>query len=159
MAKGNEVPQEVKVLAQKPYRMVRKYSNYSLNGCTFHTKSFGEGKATQCDGVALIGKTSSFSSTRDDNPSTGDVAYYGHITEIIELNYMNIGYVVLFKCDWVDSVQGRGFQKEKYGITQVNFNVLLNNGSSAFDEPYILAIQASQVYFVQDPIDRLACCG
>jgi len=119
---GKEVPQEIKILAQKPYRMVKKYNSYSLNGCTFHTRSFAEGKVTQCDGVAMIAKTSSFSSTRDDNPSIGDVAYYGRIIEIIELNYLNTGYVVLFKCDWVDSVQGRGFRVDKYGIKEVNFN-------------------------------------
>jgi len=76
--------------------MVKKYNSYSLNGCTFHTRSFAEGKVTQCDGVAMIAKTSSFSSTRDDNPSIGDVAYYGRITEIIEINYLITGYVVLF---------------------------------------------------------------
>ena len=134
--------------------MVKKYTSYSLNGCTFHTRSFAEGKVTQCDGVAMIAKTSSFSSTRDDNPSIGDVAYYGRITEIIELNYLNTGYVVLFKCDWVDSVQGRGFRVDKYGIKEVNFNHLLNSGSNAFHEPFILATQATQVYYVQNPIEK-----
>jgi hypothetical protein len=107
--------------------MVKKYSSYSINGFTFHTRTYAEGKATQCDVVALVAKTSSFSSSKDNNPSVGDVVYYGRIIEIVELNYSNIGHVVLFKCDWVDSVhQGRGVRKDKFGITQVNFNHLLN---------------------------------
>jgi hypothetical protein len=77
--------------------------------------------------VALFAKKSSFSSSKDNNSSVGDVVYYGRIIEIVELNYSNIGHVVLFKCDWVDSVhQGRGVRKDKFGITQVNFNHLLN---------------------------------
>lgn len=37
--------------------------------------------------------------------------------------------MVLFKCDWVDSVhQGRGIRKNKFGTTQVNFNNLLTSG-------------------------------
>lgn len=44
--------------------------------------------------------------------------------------------MVLFKCDWVDSVhQGRGIRKNKFGTTQVNFNNLLNSGNDVFDEP------------------------
>jgi hypothetical protein len=36
----------------------------------------------------------------------------------------------------------------------VNFNNLLSSGSSAFDEPFILAAQATQVYYVQNPIEK-----
>ena len=116
--------------------MFKKYNSYSVNGYTFHTRGYAEGKATQCDAVALVAKTSSFSSWKDNNPSVGDVAYYGRISEIIELNCSNTGHVVLFKCDWVDSVhQGRGIRKNKFGTTQVNFNNLLNSGNDVFDGP------------------------
>ncbi|CAN6334708.1 unnamed protein product, partial [Urochloa humidicola] len=69
--RGNDVPDEVKILAQKPYMMVKKYNSYSINGFTFHTRSYAEGKVTQCDAVALVAKTSSFSSSKDNNPSIG----------------------------------------------------------------------------------------
>jgi serine protease inhibitor len=36
----------------------------------------------------------------------------------------------------------------------VNLNNLLSSGSSAFDEPFILAAQATQVYYVQNPIEK-----
>jgi hypothetical protein len=40
---------------------------------------------------------------------------------------------VLFKCDWVDSVQDKGFRTDKCGIKEVNFNNLLNSGYCAFN--------------------------
>ncbi|WVZ62667.1 hypothetical protein U9M48_012384 [Paspalum notatum var. saurae] len=68
----------------------------------------------------------------------GDIAYYGRIIEIIELNYSNMGHVVLLKCDCVDSVHhDRGVRKDKFRITQVNFNHLLNSGTCVFDELFI----------------------
>jgi hypothetical protein len=73
-------------MGKKPFRMVKKYNSYSLNGCNFHTWSFAEGQVTQRDGVEMIAKTSSFLSTRNDYPSIGDVAYYGRIIEIVEYN-------------------------------------------------------------------------
>jgi hypothetical protein len=35
----------------------------------------------------------------------------------------------------------------------VNFKHLLNTGDKELDEPFIFASQATQVYYVQDPID------
>lgn len=134
--------------------MVLKYNRYSLNGCTFHTTSYSEGKSTQCDGVALVARTSSLSNARDNNPSTCDFDYYGRILEIIELNYSNIGHVVLFRCAWADSLQGRGVRKDQFGETQVNFKHLLNSDIDVSVQPFILATQAAQVYYVQDPIEK-----
>jgi hypothetical protein len=98
---GINLPRDVITLSQQPYMMARRYNSYFINGCTYHTHSYGVGKSTQCDGVAVVASTSSFSSAKDDNPAVGDVLYYGRITDIIELNYSNEGHVVLFKCDWV----------------------------------------------------------
>jgi len=129
--------------------MVKKYSSYFLNGCTFHTYNYGKGKATQCYGVSTVAATSSFSSSRDQNPVVGDVAYYGRIPEIVELNYSNEGYAVLFKCDWVR--QNR-LKVDKFGMPLVNFQHVHNTEDPAA-EPFILASQAKQVYYVQDPTD------
>lgn len=107
--------------------MVKKYNSYSLNGCTFHTMYYSEGKSTQCDGVAFNARTSGPSTSRDNNPATCDFDYYGRIVEIIELNYSNIGHVVLFKYAWADSLQDRAVRKDQFGETQVNFKHLLNS--------------------------------
>jgi Domain of unknown function (DUF4216) len=133
--------------------MVKKYNSYLVNGYKFQTQSYSEGKSTQNFGVAVVAQTSSFSSANDQNPVTSDVTYYGIIKDIIEVNYSNKGSIVLFKCDWVDTVRGKGIQKDKFGITLVNFNHLLS-GNKICDEPFILATQATQVYYVEDPIDK-----
>ena len=130
--------------------MAKTYSSYSINGCTYHTHSYGLGRATQCDGVSVVAKTSSYSSARDDNPTVGDVLYYGRITDIVELNYSNEGHVVLFKCDWFKTNGVRVLNN--FGITEVNFNHM-SNAQDKNCEPFILASQAKQVYYVQDPVD------
>jgi hypothetical protein len=76
--------------------------------------------------------------------------YYGRITQIVELNYCNEGHVILFKCDWVKTNGVR--ELEEFGITEVNFNHVHNAKDKNY-ETFILASQAKQVYYVQDPMD------
>ena len=129
--------------------MVKKYNSYCINGCIFHTHNYGKGKSTQCDGVKIVAATSSFSSAKDKNPVVGDVSYYGRILEIFELNYSNQRYAVLFKCEWVKKT---GFRKDDFGFPQVNFKHV-NDTEDLMSEPFILASQAEQVYYVEDPTD------
>ena len=141
--KGSVIHPEVWTLAQKPYRIARTYRSYRVNGCTYHTYSHGLGKATQCYGVSVDAKTSSYASVKDKNPASGKITYYGRITEIIELNYSNDGKVVLFRCDWVKS---NGFRVlEPFGIEQVNFKHV-QSGDDVGSEPVVLASQVQQVY-------------
>jgi hypothetical protein len=148
---GSMIPPEVWSLAQKPYKMARSYRSYCINGCTYHTYSHGLGKATQCYGVSLVAKTSSYASVHDKNPALGEIKYYGRVTQILELNYSNEGQVVLFRCDWV---KPNGFRTlEPFGIEQVNFNHV-HSGDDVGSEPFVLASQVQQVYYVQDPVEE-----
>jgi hypothetical protein len=56
--------------------------------------------------------------------------------------------VVLFKCDWVRPIGVK--RDDKFGISPVNFNHL-HDGSDISSKPFILASQAKEVYYVQDP--------
>ena len=77
--------------------------------------------------------------------------YYGIIKEIIELNYRNKGNIVLFKCDWVDNrIQDKWVKKDQFGVTSVNLKHLFNTGENMLDEPFILASQVVQVYYVKE---------
>lgn len=98
-----DVPKEICTLANEPSMVATKYNSHSINGYNFHTKSYDEGRSViQSSGVTLVAKTSSFSSSKDQNPQIGDVTYYGVITEILELDYHRMGNIVLFKCHRVD---------------------------------------------------------
>ena len=129
--------------------MVRKFNNYSINGCTFHTYNYRKGKSTQCYGVSTVAATSSFSSCKDKNPVVGDVEYFGIVIESVELNYSNEGYTVLFKCEWVKQT---GIRVDEFGLRQVNFKHVYNTEDIA-SEPFILASQSKQVYYVDDHTD------
>ena len=142
---------EVWIISQRPYKMAKSFSTYSVNGCNFHTYSYGAGRATQCFGVSVIAKTSSYSSVNDRNPTLGEVTYYGRIIDIVELNYVNEGDVVLFKCEWVTNTGVRDL--EPFGIRQVNFNHV-EKTEDINSEPFILASQAKQVYYLEDPVEK-----
>jgi hypothetical protein len=151
---GDEAPQEIKILAKEPNMVALKYSSYAINGIDFHTQSYDEGRPIQSSGVALVAQTTSFEKRNGDNASVRNKAYYGIIKEILELNYQHEGKVVLFKCDWVDNrVEDKWVKIDQFGITSVNFKHLFNTGEKMSDEPFILAAQATQVYYLEDPID------
>ncbi|KAL6323849.1 hypothetical protein AAG906_005845 [Vitis piasezkii] len=91
-------------------------------------------------------QVSSFASARDKNPIPGHVSYYGVLTDVIELHYLGGNRVILFKCDWWDVINsGRGIKKDEYGFTCLNFERTI-----CTDEPFVLASQAKQVFYVQN---------
>ena len=70
--------------------------------------------------------------------------YYGQIEEIWELNYLAFK-VSLFKCRWVQGSQG--VTREKNGFVSID---LRNIGYKT--EPFILAKDAQQVFYVPDTV-------
>ncbi|KAI3899250.1 hypothetical protein MKW92_035661 [Papaver armeniacum] len=64
--------------------------------------------------------------------------YYGVVSEIIEARYLNQLRILFFKCDW-----------HSYGFTCVN----LNENCYA-NEPFALAHQAQQVFYMKDIKNR-----
>ena len=86
--------------------------------------------------------------------------YYGAVTEIIELDYFStckveLDYfstckVVLFRCDWVNIRPSKGLKNDKFGFPMVNFLRLLHTGQVLKDNPFIVASQARQVFYVGD---------
>ena len=151
---GEEASDEIQILAKASMMIARKYSSYTINGFDFHTKSYDDGRSVQNSGVALIAESECFERGNKDNIILGNKTYYGIIKEIVELNYQHKGNVVLFKCDWVDNhVQDKWVKIDQFGVTSVNFRYLFNTGEKISDEPFILASQAVQVFYVPDPID------
>ena len=78
------------------------------------------------------------------NPIIGDVPYYGVLTEVVELHYL--GGNRSFYSSVIDVINdGRGIKRDEFGYISVNFTRMLYT-----DEPFVLASQAKQVFYVKD---------
>lgn len=110
-----------------------------VNGFLFRIARIENNLNTQNSGVVVRG---------DD--STGNIDWFGVIRKIVALEFGLDKEVVLFECDWYDIPpanrnQGRGFKKDKFGIIDIDTTRFRYK-----DEPYILSIQAEQVFYVKD---------
>ena len=123
-----------------PYSRAKRMKHYVTNGLKFRTKDSEKNKKTQNSGLSVV--------------TNGGVAYYVIVTNIIELNYSNKIRHVLFKCKWVDVLSIRGYKIDELGFPLVNFTRLIHVGDELMDEPYVLASEASQVFYVEDKRDK-----
>lgn len=140
LEQGHQVPDHVVKLSLGPSQIAKKYTGYSINGYKFHTMKRDKNCVTDNSGVTLIAETTSFSSSKDKNPVVSEIPYYGAIEDIIEVHYQGNISVVLFKCVWFHA------EKDANGLSQVNRNRCIWK-----NEPFILASQAHQVFYVEDP--------
>src|SRR4051812_135358 len=79
----------------------------------------------------------------DNNGSK--TTYYGYIEEIWELDYGPTFKVPLFRCKWVKLTGGGVEVNKKYGMTSLDLNNL-----GYLDEPFVLASDVAQVFYVKD---------
>ncbi|KAL0352078.1 UNVERIFIED_CONTAM: hypothetical protein Scaly_1596500 [Sesamum calycinum] len=121
-----------------PSAEVTLFNAYFVNGYNFQTERHNTGKSTMNCRVCV----KSSSCTDEENN------FYEIIKEIIQLAYPLIPnlHIVLFKCRWVDPVQGMKVHPS-YHLIDVNFKKLYQK-----DDPFIFAQQAVQVYFMDYPI-------
>ena len=107
-----------------------------MNGYRFHTHARELSRKTQNSGVTVNGE--------HDGKS---IDFYGVVVDIIELEYLlGNNHVLLFKCDWWNTNGSRGIQIDK------EWNIISVNISRKWyvDQPFILASQAAQVFYVED---------
>ena len=135
-SKKKEISDKVRWLARYPNNEAKRFKRYVINGLKFRTKDSEVTKKTQNSGVCVV--------------TEGGAIYYGVLIDIIELNYSDRFRYVLFKCQWADVISGRGCKKDEFGFSLVNFSRLIHTGDQLIDEPYVLASQASQVFYVED---------
>ena len=62
----------------------------------------------------------------------------------------------LFKCDWIDVHKKNGMKVNEIGFTMVNLKRCLSKDRVQYD-PFILASQAKQVFYVQDTVENDCC--
>jgi hypothetical protein len=151
--KGKEnIYDTLKWLAHDPRKYVTKYEGDLINGCIFLIKSIENLRATQNSGVSIDAQTLMRSSAKDKNPISQTTTYYGVIQEIIILDYYCVKYP-LFKYDWVDVHKKIGMKVDEIGFTMVNLKRCLSK-DRVQDDPFILASQAKQVFYIQYPVEN-----
>ncbi|GKC67063.1 ulp1 protease family, C-terminal catalytic domain-containing protein, partial [Tanacetum coccineum] len=123
-------------------RRVLQYQGYDINGYTFYTKKQDDKSTVQNSGVTLIATT-----TDSSRMEIAKDSYYGVIDEIWELDYTTV-VIPILKCKWVDNTRS-GVKVDNDGFTCVN---LSTNGY--LSDPFILAKQVDQVFYVEDPLDK-----
>ncbi|KAK6782340.1 hypothetical protein RDI58_020136 [Solanum bulbocastanum] len=138
-----DVPDLIKKLSRGPNFVTKRYFGYLINGYRFHIRQRDARRKTQNSGVTVVASTTSFASSKDKNPIAANLTYYGRIVDIVELDYYSHFKVVLFKCDWYE------VEKDIYGLTYVYFNKRCSQ-----EEPFVLASQVHQCFYVQDPYDQ-----
>lgn len=131
--------------------VAKKYSSYAINGYIFHTKLYDDGRSGQSSGVALVAQSLGYDGT---SQTSTNKAYYGIITEILELSYHRKGNIMLFKCAWADNRVQDQWVKVHFNVTSVNMAHMINTGAKPMDDPFILSSQACQVYYVPDPNNK-----
>ena len=137
------MPYLLKQLTEGTNSVAKLYSWYIINGYRFHVRRSDARRKTQNIGVTLIASTTSFAISKDENPIATDLTYYGRIVDIVELNYYNHFMVFLFKLYCYE------VKKYVYGLTYVYINKRFSK-----EEPFVLASQVHQCFYVQDPYDQ-----
>ena len=123
-------------LSKGPYPLVNRLKHYVVHGLKFRTLNVKTNRKTQNSGVSVVNESGNM--------------FYGVLTDIIELNYSGNIKHVLFKCTWVDDQNRKGYKTDEFGFPMVNFTHSIHGGEKIEDEPYVLASQATQVFYVED---------
>ena len=123
-------------LSKGPYPLVNRLKHYVINGLKFRSSNVETNRKMQNSGVSVA-------------IASGNM-FYGVLTDIIELNYFGNIRHVLFKCTWVGDQNRRGYKTDEFEFPMVNFTHSIHGGEEIVDEPYVLASQATQVFYVED---------
>ncbi|KAL6561780.1 hypothetical protein OROMI_017381 [Orobanche minor] len=135
-ASPSDVNESLYSLACAPNRLVRKYTGGIVNGVRFLTIERDVRRKTQNSGIVVEGNHG------DDN-----IEFFGILTDIIHLDYVKGRHITVFKCEWFDlgTKKRTGIQKEG-NITSIRVTVKWYE-----NEPFIMADQARQVFYINDP--------
>ena len=121
-------------LSQGPLERYNTYQSCIVNGVRFRCKERDETLKTQCSGICTEGD--------HDNIN---ILYYGVLIEILQLSFVLDRKVFLFCCKWYNSnPKGRSIVVD-HNLTSINTSTDWYS-----NEPFILATQAQQVFYLLD---------
>ncbi|CAK8534103.1 unnamed protein product [Lathyrus sativus] len=142
----NTCSETLNCLARAPKFDVITSTGYDINNFTFYTMTQDDTSIMKNSGVMVIAESMHFSSSKDKNHVMASIAYYGVIEEIWDINFITFK-VPLFKCKWVDTKNS--VKTDEFGFTLVGLEKV-----AYMDEPFIMASQAKQVFYVRDPSNK-----
>ncbi|GJV99674.1 transposon protein, CACTA, En/Spm sub-class [Tanacetum coccineum] len=122
-------------------RRVLQYQGYEINRYTFYTKQKDDKSTVQNSGVTLIATT-----TDSSRMTIVKNSYYGVVEDIWELDYTSF-VIPLLKCKWVNNTRGVKVDNDNFTCVNLSINGYLS-------DPFILAKQATQVFYVEDLKDK-----
>ncbi|KAJ9552527.1 hypothetical protein OSB04_016572 [Centaurea solstitialis] len=135
LAESPECTEELLALAHGPDLNAYSYTACVVNGVRFVVHSRDIRRTTQNSGVAV--------------PGTYGFMFYGQLEDIIEIRYLSGYSVVLFRCKWFNTDP-----RKKRCITKNNITSISVNSEWFKSDPYILATQAKQVFYIEDPSEN-----
>lgn len=118
------------------------YSGFSTNGFKFNTLE--SSSSTYNSGVWVKGSIY----------DTDELDFYGQLLEVVELEYPGaypIKRINLFKCEWFDPTPSGTYVHPQFKLVSVNHTRRHDKY-----EPFVLAKQATQVYFCAYPSKDLS---
>lgn len=117
-------------LAKGPDKHVTRYSGCIVNGVKYLVDSRDDRRITQNCGVQV-----------EAEHNNKIIDFFGILKDVVELRYRGNNHVVLFMCEWFDST---------YIVRDQFFTSIDTKRKWYKDDPYILACQSKQVFYVQD---------
>lgn len=119
-------------LSQFPDDRYTSWQSCIVNGVRFRCKERDDKFTTQCSGVCV----------GDEN---GEMIYYGVLLEVLELDFILGRKVFMFRCRWYNTDP-----KGKRMVVDHNLTSIDVTSNWYVDEPFILASQAQQVFYLND---------
>ncbi|KAH0633143.1 hypothetical protein KY285_018577 [Solanum tuberosum] len=134
---SSRIMKDLLSLSRGPTRYSTHSNGYIVNGYIFHVEDYDKKLRTQNCGVVVLG---------ENDKDSENVDYYGFLTDVIELQFVMDKRVTLFHCNWFDVYDEiKGVKKDEYDFVSVNPDRFLKT-----NEPFVLADQASQVFYAND---------
>lgn len=124
-------------------RRITTYGCYDVNGYRFRSEKYESAKS----GLSTVNTGVCVSCVDDDN---NVIDYFGVIEDIIKITWEGSTNLelVLFDCRWLDPTNSGVRRTENLGLVEVNHTSRLSNF-----EPFVLASQVTQVYYLPYPCD------
>ena len=131
---SREATDELYSLACGQDNQVHTYTGCIVNGVRFHTKDRDDRRITQNSVICVSGE-------HDGE----EVDFYGILSNVIVLNYILVYKVILFRCSWFDTNQKKKKIKHDHNFTSIQVSSTWYK-----NDPFILATQAQQVFYLDD---------